>query len=111
MFDNQDLKALASQATELNRLIQQICRHTDQVRQHQYEERYLDLLAERVGLASRRSQELFDLITSRILSLANWPSSASPIRSIKPVAAPARTSLVVKIPAPEISVSGNPLEE
>ena len=66
MFDNDDLKSLASQATELNSLIQQVSRHTDQVRQHRSEARYFELLVERVGLASRKSQELFDLITAHL---------------------------------------------
>jgi len=111
MFDIEDLKALASQATELNRLIQQVSRHTDQVRQHQCEQRYLDLLAERVGLASRKSQELFGLITSRILTAANTGPTATPThRSITPAPAP-RTSVVVKIPLGEICGSPNESEE
>src|SRR5215831_18569173 len=113
MFDNEDLKWLASQATELNRLIQQVARHTDQVRQHQCELRYLELLTERVGLASRRSQELFDLITSRILTGGNAPPPVAPAgrsvvhtpaaRSITPAPGPSiQTTVRVKIPVDEI---------
>jgi CheY-like chemotaxis protein len=107
MFDHEDLKWLASQATELNQLIQQVARHTDQVRQHQCELRYLELLTERVGLASRKSQELFDHITSRILTSVNTPVA----RSITPAPAPARTSVVVKIPVGEIRSSATESEE
>jgi CheY-like chemotaxis protein len=107
MFDHEDLKWLASQATELNQLIQQVARHTDQVRQHQCELRYLELLTERVGLASRKSQELFDHITSRILTGLNTPVA----RSITPAPAPARTSVVVKIPVGEIRSSATESEE
>src|SRR5262249_43365046 len=110
---NEDLKALAVQATELNCLIQQVSRHTDQVRQHQCEQRYVDLLAERVGLASRKSQELFDLITDRILAAANSGAPANPThRSITPSPAPApRTSMVVKIPVGEIVPAPSETEE
>ena len=112
MFDNDDLKALARQATELNRLIQQVSRHTDQARQHQCEQRYLDLLVERVELASRKSQELFDLITARILAGASTLSFASPIhRSIMPTPSSARSSVVVKIPLGEMSSSADESEE
>jgi len=122
MFDNEDLKWLASQATELNRLIQQVARHTDQVRQHQCELRYLELLTERVGLASRRSQELFDLITSRILTGANALPQPAPAgrsiarppggRSVAPAPGPlVRTSVTVKIPIDEIRDCGEDSEE
>ena len=112
MFDNDDLKALARQATELNRLIQQVSRHTDQVQRHRCEQRYLDLLAERVELASRKSQELFDLITARILAGTSTLSFANPIhRSITPTPSSARSSVVVKIPLREISSSADESEE
>jgi len=112
MFDNDDLKALARQATELNHLIQQVSRHTDQVQQLQCEQRYLDLLAERVELASRKSQELFDLITARILAGTSTLSFANPIqRSITPTPSSARSSVVVKIPLREISSSADESEE
>src|ERR1044071_4222272 len=103
MFDKDDLKALAGQATELHRLIQQVSRHTDQVRQHQYEDRYLDLLSERVGLTLRKSQELFDLITSRILTATNSGKAAKAFsRSIIPTPSAAPTSVVKKAPESEI---------
>jgi CheY-like chemotaxis protein len=112
MFDNDDLKALARQATELNHLIQQVSRHTDQVQQHQCEQRYLDLLAERVELASRKSQELFDLITARILAGTSTLSFANPIqRLITPTPSSVRSSVVVKIPLREISSSADESEE
>jgi CheY-like chemotaxis protein len=112
MLDKDELKALARQATELNHLIQQVSRHTDQVRQHHCEERYLDLLTERVGLASRKSQELFDLITARILAGASTLPFANPIhRSITPTPSSAWSSVVVKIPLGEISSSADESED
>ena len=112
MFDNDDLKALASQATELNRLIQQVARHTDQVRQNQCEQRYLDLLSERVELASRKSQELFDLITARILAGASALPFTNPIhRLITPTPSSSRSSVVVKIPLGDIGSAPDESEE
>jgi len=106
MLETEDLKSLATQATELNQLIQQVSRHTDQVRQHHGETRYLDLLTERVDLASRRTQELFDLITSRIITIPHGVPLGTPApRSIMPAATPARTSVIIKIPVGEIGGS------
>ena len=110
MFDNDDLKSLASQATELNSLIQQVSRHTDQVRQHRSEARYFELLVERVGLASRNSHELLDLITARILYGANTPRSRLQRQPAVPPSS-TRTSVIMKIPIGEISTSAVGLEE
>lgn len=41
MFDHDDLKWLATNATELNRLLQSVSRTADQVRQHQADAQYL----------------------------------------------------------------------
>ncbi|MGH8094279.1 MAG: response regulator [Chthoniobacterales bacterium] len=113
MIDNEDLKWLASHATELNRLVQQMSRYSEQVRQHQGEARFLDLLNDRVDLASRKSQELFDRVTSRILVGAN---SAVPVdqmatNRVAAFSTTGHTNVVVKIPVGEIGAPANDLGE
>lgn len=104
MLDNEDLKWLASQATELNGLLQQMGRYSEQVRQHHGETRYLDLLNDRVELASRKSQELFDRLTSRILAGAHNAVPVDEITAKHGAAAggSARTNVIVKMPVGEI---------
>ena len=48
-------------------MLQQISRYADLARQHKGEYNYIEMLGERVELASKTSQSLFDRITSRIL--------------------------------------------
>ncbi|HET9418807.1 MAG TPA: response regulator [Chthoniobacterales bacterium] len=68
MLDHDDLKWIASTSTDLNSLLQQISRYADLARRHKEQPDYLDLLAERVELATKASQELFDRVTSKILA-------------------------------------------
>jgi CheY-like chemotaxis protein len=70
MLDQEDLKWIASTSTELNSLLQQIALYADLARQHKGEYNYIELLGERVEMASKASQSLFDRITSRILASA-----------------------------------------
>ena len=67
MLDHEDLKWIASTSTELNTILQQISRYADLARQHKGEYNYIELLGERVELASKTAQSLFDRVTSRIL--------------------------------------------
>jgi CheY-like chemotaxis protein len=67
MLDQEDLKWIATSSTELNAIVQQISRYTDLARRHKGEHDYLNLLGERVELASRAAQALFDRVTSKIL--------------------------------------------
>jgi CheY-like chemotaxis protein len=67
MLDNEDLKWIASTSTELNSMLQQISRYSDLARQHKGEYNYIEMLGERVELASKTAQSLFDRVTSRIL--------------------------------------------
>jgi CheY-like chemotaxis protein len=103
MLNNEDLKWLARHATELNRLVQQMGRYSEQVRQHHGEARYLDLLNDRVELASRKSQELFDRVTSRILA-ASHNGSVNEIAAKRGAAlsGSSSTNVVVRIPVGEI---------
>ena len=108
MFDHDDLKWLAAQATELNTLLQQVCRYSDEVRRHAGEARYLALLNTRVELAARKSQELFDRVTGRILTgVGNGtPAFAEPVNRIAGIGAAPQTGVFVKIPLGEIGLSG-----
>ena len=67
MLDQEDLKWIAATSTELNSMLQQISRYADLARQHKGEYNYIEMLGERVELASKTAQSLFDKITSRIL--------------------------------------------
>jgi CheY-like chemotaxis protein len=67
MLDHEDLKWVATTSTELNSMLQQISRYADLARQHKGEYNYIEMLGERVELASKTAQSLFDRITSRIL--------------------------------------------
>lgn len=67
MLDHEDLKWIAATSTELNTTLQQISRYADLARQHKGEHNYIEMLAERVELASKSAQSLFDRVTSRIL--------------------------------------------
>ncbi|HMJ05302.1 MAG TPA: response regulator [Chthoniobacterales bacterium] len=68
MLDHEDLKWIATTSTELNTMLQQIARYADLARQHKGDYSYLEMLGERVELASRSAQDLFDRVTSAILA-------------------------------------------
>jgi CheY-like chemotaxis protein len=68
MLDHNDLKWIASTSTDLNSILQQISRYCDLARRHRGEHNYIDLLGERVELAAKKAQGLFDRVTSRILA-------------------------------------------
>lgn len=68
MLDHEDLKWIATTSTELNSMLQQVSRYADLARQHKGEHNYIELLGERVELASKTAQSLFDRVTSRILA-------------------------------------------
>ncbi|MBA2432875.1 MAG: response regulator [Chthoniobacterales bacterium] len=77
MLDQEDLKWIATTSTKLNSMLQQISRYSDLARQHKGEYNYIEMLGERVELASKTAQALFDRVTSSILAGAgNRPSPA-----------------------------------
>jgi CheY-like chemotaxis protein len=82
MLDQDDLKWIATTSTELNTMLQQISRYADLARQHKGEFNYIEMLGERVELASKTAQSLFDRITSRILegSAAKTKGAPDPSR-------------------------------
>src|ERR1044072_6692865 len=94
MLDQEDLKWIATTSTELNSMLQQISRYADLARQHKGEYNYIEMLGERVELASKTAQSLFDRITSRILegtaSKAKTPDPSKP-RILEGTASKAKT--------------------
>jgi CheY-like chemotaxis protein len=68
MLNHEDLKWIATTSTDLNSLLQQISRYCDLARRHKGEHNYIDLLGERVELAAKKAQGLFDRVTSKILA-------------------------------------------
>jgi CheY-like chemotaxis protein len=77
MLDQEDLKWIAATSTELNSILQQVSRYADLARRHRNENNYVDLLGERVELASKTAQSLFDRVTSKILEGAAKKSAAA----------------------------------
>ena len=77
MLDREDLKWIAATSTELNSILQQVSRYADLARRNRGDNNYIDLLAERVELASKTAQSLFDHITSKILDGAAKKSAAA----------------------------------
>jgi CheY-like chemotaxis protein len=82
MLDHDDLKWIATTSTELNTMLQQISRYADLARQHKGEYNYIEMLGERVEIASKTAQALFDKVTSRILegSAAKTKEAPDPSR-------------------------------
>ena len=65
-------------------MLQQISRYADLARQHKGEYNYIEMLGERVELASKTAQDLFDRITSRILEGSSAKSKKTPDPSRPP---------------------------
>jgi CheY-like chemotaxis protein len=107
MLDQDDLKWIATTSTELNSMLQQIARYADLARQHKGEPNYLEILGERVDLASKTAQDLFDRVTSRILegSSAKTKQTPDPSRppEFKVVRSPAEPAPKTRTPADKAS--------
>ena len=84
MFDHEDLKWIATTSTELNSMLQQISRYADLARQHKGEYNYIEMLGERVELATKTAQSLFDRVTTRILEGSAPKSKRGPDPSRPP---------------------------
>src|ERR1700759_2481615 len=67
MLNHEDLKWVAFTSTNLNSMLQQIARYTDLARRHPETTNYINLVGERVDLACKTAQALFDRVTSNIL--------------------------------------------
>jgi CheY-like chemotaxis protein len=77
MLDHENLKWIATTSTELNSMLQQISRYADLARQHKGEYNYIEMLGERVELASKKAQALFDRVTSSILEGSTEKAAAA----------------------------------
>jgi CheY-like chemotaxis protein len=104
MLDHEDLKWIATTSTELNSMLQQISRYADLARQHKGEYNYIEMLGERVELATKTAQSLFDRVTSRILEGSAPKSKKTPDPSRPPefkvVRTPAETAAAPKSKTP-----------
>jgi len=65
MSDQTDLNWVVPAFAELNTMLQQILRYADLARQHEGESKYVDLVGERVEVASRTAQSFFDKVTAQ----------------------------------------------
>jgi len=130
MLDHEDLKWIAATSTELNTMLQQISRYADLARQHKGEYNYIEMLGERVELASKTAQSLFDRVTSRILegsapktkgapdpsrppefSIVPPPFEAAPAQpKAKAAKSPARTKAPAAEPEPAAQPSSIPAD-
>ncbi len=106
MLDQEDLKWIAKTSTNLNSSLQQLARYTDLARRHKGEHHYLDLLGDRVELAAKTAQTLFDRVTSKILARTTERTNpfpgAQPIFTVVPLPVPA-----VSIPVPAAANFGS----
>src|SRR5918999_50487 len=104
MLNHEDLKWIATTSTELNTMLQQVSRYADLARQHKGEYNYLEMLGERVELASKTTQALFDRVTSAILAAKVAPAGrghAHPAFSVVPPPDPAaKTAQAAAPPVP-----------
>jgi CheY-like chemotaxis protein len=109
MLNNEDLKWLASSSTELNAMLQQISRYSDLARQHKGEYNYIGILGERVEVAAKTAQSIFDRVTSKILEGttgkltlgATGPPSFSVVRAAiesAPTPAPEKSAPIIALP-------------
>jgi CheY-like chemotaxis protein len=95
MLDHEDLKWIATASTDLNSILQQISRYSDLARRHKGQSNYIDLLGERVELAAKTAQALFDRVTSKILENAtatSVPAPAAPHTPFTVLPPPIRTN-------------------
>jgi CheY-like chemotaxis protein len=84
MLDQDDLKWIATTSTELNSMLQQIARYADLARQNKGDHSYIEILGERVDLATKTAQDLFDRVTSRILEGSSAKANLAPDPSRPP---------------------------
>jgi CheY-like chemotaxis protein len=95
MLDQDDLKWIATASTDLNSILQQVSRYCDLARRHKGEHNYIDLLGERVELATKTAQGLFDRVTSKILAGSVGKAAPPP-----PPAAPSGLPAFTVMPSP-----------
>lgn len=99
MLDQDDLKWIATASTDLNSILQQVSRYCDLARRHKGEHNYIELLGERVELATKTAQGLFDRVTSKIIAGAAGKAVPPP-----PPSAPSGLPAFTVMPSPVRSV-------
>lgn len=119
MLDQNDLKWIATASTELNSMLQQISRYSDLARRHKGEYNYIEMLGERVEMASRKAQAIFDRVTANILEgstrqSAAWkpahpPFTVVPSSSASASVAPRTETVAAPVPAPAEKSAPSPL--
>ncbi len=102
MLDHEDLKWLAANAAELNRLLQETSRQAEQARLGKSETGFFDSLNDQLERASRSSQAIFDRITTRIMAgagtgLRTAPAAASTMAAPVPM-------MATKMPVGEVAI-------
>ncbi len=106
MLDHDDLKWMAANVAELNRLLQQIAHSTDKVRQHKAEGPSIEVLAEQVEKAAKTSRALFDCVSSRIgageVAPLDRPAGEKTVAT-----SPAHTKVSAKMPVGEVALMGD----
>lgn len=103
MLDHEDLKWLAANATELNRLLQQTARQAEQARLRKTETGFFDSLSDQLERASRSSQAIFDRITTRIM--AGTSNGLRVDRAGASLAAATVPTVAIKMPVGEVAVA------
>ncbi len=97
MLDQEDLKWIATTTTDLNSVLQQISRYSDLAQRHKGQHNYIDLLGERVDLASKKAQSIFDRVTSKILEKTTTLEPVPPsLRILPPPLQPGGSASVVR---------------
>lgn len=113
VLNHEDLKWIAATSTDLNSMLQQISRYSDLARRHKGQHNYIDLLGERVDLASKTAQALFDRVTSRILDKTTATSARPPAAPYTPFTvlpppirnSPAQSVATMAVPRVEEAIS------
>jgi CheY-like chemotaxis protein len=110
MLDQEDLKWIATASTELNSILQQVSRYCDLARRHKGEHNYIDLLGERVELATKTTQGLFDRVTSKILA-GSIGKATPPSPPSAPSGLPAFTVMPSPVRSVVHTISGTHVDE
>lgn len=109
MLDNEDLKWLAANATELNRLLQTAARQVEQARRRHGADCLLESIGDQVECAARSSQSIFDRITTRILTGAGHAAPlALPIENRREEHVNSGSSISTRIPVGEVAIADAP---
>jgi len=106
MLNDEDLRWLAHNAIELNRLLQHVAKQYDQVRLRFGKDLPLESLSAQIERASRSSQAIFDRITGRILAGASLAPGSSPVvESRREMAGASVAPFATRMPVGEVAVA------